>query len=180
MKSLTTDRLLLRGWRDADIADLAAMMTDPDAMRFSSAGPRDPSTALEEAKNSISAWQEDDQGYWAIEGRDDGAFHGWVGLFPLEDGPEIEIGYRLLPASWGKGIATEAARRLLAYGFEAQGLDLIVAVTHPDNKASQWVLEKCGLNFHDTRMAYGFPGCHYFRLTKSAWLKRAEGSQGAG
>jgi RimJ/RimL family protein N-acetyltransferase len=82
----------------------------------------------------------------------------------LEEGPEIEIAYRLPQASWGRGIASEAAARLLAFGFQERGLERIVAVTHPENQASQRVLKKLGLIYHDTRPAYGVPGCFYYRL----------------
>jgi RimJ/RimL family protein N-acetyltransferase len=164
MKSFLTARLLLRGWRPSDAAPLAAMNADPQVMRYIGSGPRSPETALAEAKDFIASEPDEAQGLWAIEGRETGAFHGWVALMPLEGGPEIEIGYRLPQASWGRGIASAAAARLLAFGFQERGLERIVAVTHPENHASQRVLKKLGLVYHDTRKAYGVPGCFYYRL----------------
>ena len=164
MKSFLTARLLLRGWRPLDAAPLSAMNADPAVMRYIGSGPLSPETALAEAEAFIALEPDETRGLWAIEGRETGAFHGWAGLFPLEEGPEIEIAYRLPQASWGRGIASEAAARLLAFGFQERGLERIVAVTHPENHASQRVLEKLGLVYHDTRKAYGMSGCFYYRL----------------
>ena len=164
MKSFLTERLLLRGYRLLDAAPLAAMNADPAVMRYIGSGPLSPETALAEAKDFIASGPDEAQGLWAIEDRETGVFHGWAGLFPLEEGPEIEIAYRLPQASWGRGIASEAAARLLAFGFQERGLERIVAVTHPENHASQRVLKKPGLIYHDTRSAYGVPGCFYYRL----------------
>jgi RimJ/RimL family protein N-acetyltransferase len=140
------------------------MNADPQVMRYIGSGPRSPEKALAEAKDFIASAPDEAQGLWAIEGRQSGAFHGWAGLFPLEEGPEIEIAYRLPQASWGRGIASEAAARLLAFGFQERGLERIVAVTHPENQASQRILKKLGLAYHDSRSAYGVPDCFYYRL----------------
>ena len=58
---------------------------------------------------------------------------------------EIEVGYRLAPGAWGHGLASEGARALVRYGFGELGLDRIIGLTHPDNAASQRVLQKAGL-----------------------------------
>ena len=58
---------------------------------------------------------------------------------------EVEVGYRLRYGAWGRGFATEGARELVRYGFDDLGLQRIVGVTHPDNEASQRVLQKIGL-----------------------------------
>ena len=55
------------------------------------------------------------------------------------------MGYRLLPAAWGQGFATEGAKALVDYGLDDLRLHRIIGVTHPDNKASQRVLQKAGL-----------------------------------
>jgi RimJ/RimL family protein N-acetyltransferase len=72
---------------------------------------------------------------------------GAAGLTHLADGPEIEVGYRFLREHWGKGYATEAARAALEFGLNELGLERIVAVTLPTNRASQNVMEKCGMTF---------------------------------
>jgi RimJ/RimL family protein N-acetyltransferase len=89
---------------------------------------------------------------WAVTDRESGAVMGDCGLvLYAHQGPEIELGYRLAKPYWGKGYATEAARAWVAHGFDELGLDRIVAATHPDNAASQRVLEKVGMRYE--RMA---------------------------
>jgi RimJ/RimL family protein N-acetyltransferase len=92
---------------------------------------------------------------WAVELKTSREVIGLAGLVHLQDGPEIEIGYRFLEAHWGNGYATEAARASIAFGFGELGLERIVAVTLPDNLASRRVLEKCGLAFVGEMFVYG-------------------------
>ena len=86
---------------------------------------------------------------------------GAAGLQHLEGGPEVEVGYRFLKAHWGHGYATESARTSIAYGFEELGLDRIVAVALPENRASRRVLEKCGLAEIGLVRAYGLEHVKY-------------------
>ncbi len=80
---------------------------------------------------------------------------GFCGLQPWRDRPGLEIGYHgvieigwwLARDCWGKGLATEAARAVLRFGFDQAGLEKIIAVTHRDNKASQRVAGRIGLTF---------------------------------
>jgi [ribosomal protein S5]-alanine N-acetyltransferase len=76
---------------------------------------------------------------------------GAAGLQPLEGGPEIEVGYRLLKEYWGHGYASEAARRRSPSDFGELGLDRIVAVALESNAASRRVLEKCGFERSGSR-----------------------------
>jgi RimJ/RimL family protein N-acetyltransferase len=92
---------------------------------------------------------------WAVELKTSREVIGLAGLVHLQDGPEIEVGYRFLEAHWGNGYATEAARASIAFGFGELGLERIVAVTLPDNLASRRVLEKCGLAFVGEMLVYG-------------------------
>jgi len=89
---------------------------------------------------------------------------------------EIEVGYLFKPSAWGKGYATEACKRLLKFGFEDAPLQEIVAVTHPDNTASQHVLRKAGMDDEGMRRAYA-AHCPGFRMTRAQWrdMSRAAG-----
>jgi RimJ/RimL family protein N-acetyltransferase len=84
-------------------------------------------------------------GTWRAIRRDNGDFVGWFALKYVPGTCEVEVGYRLRHAAWGKGYATEGARELVRYGFEELGLFRIIGITHPDNAASQRVLSKIGL-----------------------------------
>ena len=90
--------------------------------------------------------------------RDSGELIGDAGLSLLDGrGPEVEVGYTLARAWWGKGYATEAAGALLTAGFDDFGLDEIVAVADPANAASTRVLEKIGMRRVEMRRASGRP-----------------------
>ena len=88
---------------------------------------------------------------------------------PLEDSGYVEIGYRFVPKAWGRGVATEAATRVLDYGFRTLEPDPIVAVIHPDNRASHRVLEKIGLVRVGTGFHYG-QTLPFYRLSREAYL----------
>jgi ribosomal-protein-alanine N-acetyltransferase len=93
---------------------------------------------------------QDEHGFslWAVTDRANGTVMGDAGLIHYAHrGPEIELAYRLAKPYWGKGYATEAARAWVQHGFDELGLDRIVAVTHPENAASQRVLEKVGMRY---------------------------------
>ena len=87
--------------------------------------------------------------------RDDGRFVGGCGLFPVPDGDDIEIAYRLPVDCWGQGYATEMAGAVLAHGFGTLGLARIVGLTWPENVASQRVLRKIGMREHGVETHYG-------------------------
>ena len=83
-------------------------------------------------------------------------FIGDCGLQPLEHrGPEVELGYDFHPRAWGRGLATEAASAVMEKAFGALQIESVVAVVKPENRASQRVLEKAGLQRTGAREAYG-------------------------
>ena len=108
-------------------------------------------------------------GVWVVEWQDKPGFLGWCGLFPLEESGLIEIGYRYVQRAWGQGVATEAAREVLDYGFRALEIDPIVAVTDPENRASQNVLRKIGLRQEGTAFHYG-RDLSFFRLERAQYV----------
>src|ERR687895_670485 len=97
----------------------------------------------------------DDLDAWLAISRD--AETAWWGepSSTLEDSEEIEVGYRFLREHWGRGYATEAARAAIRFAFDEMGLDRLVAVTLPTNRASRRVMEKCGLSFVGVMQVYG-------------------------
>jgi ribosomal-protein-alanine N-acetyltransferase len=142
---MLTARLLLRAWRDQDRAPLARMNADGRAMEFfPSTLPREESDGL--ADRAERHFREHGFGWWAVELRETGEFIGMTGLsipeFQAHFMPAVEIGWRLAPEAWGRGLATEAARAALDYGFDTLHLDEIVAMTVPANARSRRVMEK--------------------------------------
>jgi RimJ/RimL family protein N-acetyltransferase len=108
------------------------------------------------------AEQEAQHGFtlWAAELRATGDFIGFVGLavpsIETHFTPCVEIGWRLMPQYWGRGLATEAAREVLRLGFEVYGLDEIVSFTVPANTRSRRVMEKLGMT-HDPAGDFDHP-----------------------
>src|SRR5205823_10738173 len=72
---------------------------------------------------------------------------GFAGLKYLDDVNEVDLGYRFFKEHWGKGLATEASKPVVAYGFEVLRLHRIVGIADIENKASIRVLEKVGFRF---------------------------------
>jgi ribosomal-protein-alanine N-acetyltransferase len=157
---LTTDRLRLRPLTGEDLGALTAVYTHPAVMRW--IGANTPDAVAEELEQQLAHQAAHGYSFWAVEDRETGRFLGDCGLQPLErHGPEVELGYDLHPDAWGRGIATEAARAVVADAFARLGLDELVAVVRPDNVGSRRVLEKSGFHRVRDQVAYGIPMVRY-------------------
>lgn len=137
----------MRAFTPDDFDDLFGLDTDPRVMKYISRGK--PATRAD-AENSLRRILRyptlyPDLGIWHTSRRDTGVFIGWFSLKYAGKSPDIEIGYRLRHDAWGLGFTTEGATALAHYGFDDLGLQRIIGVTHPGNKASQHVLMKAGL-----------------------------------
>jgi ribosomal-protein-alanine N-acetyltransferase len=158
---IETQRLRLRRLRPSDEADLVALDSDPDVMRYvgSPAGVRSPEETVERARQRIRANQ-GPIGFWRVESRTDGTFYGLGALIQMPTGDDIELAYRLIRPAWGRGIASEAGAALVEYAFGTLGLSRLVAVTYPENRGSQRVLDKLrfmrhgDLDYKGVRTAY--------------------------
>jgi ribosomal-protein-alanine N-acetyltransferase len=149
---IETDRLRLRMFRPDDLDDLAAMLADPDVMRYVEDGQPKDRTVAETALNSIIAhWQRHGFGRWAVEEKTSGEFVGFGGLRSLFGTPEVV--YHFAKAQWGNGFATELGRASLSFGFNQHRFARIVAIAKPDNSASIHVMEKLGMHF-EMRTSY--------------------------
>ena len=154
MRTITSDHLLLRPWRDDDADFLLDLESRWDVVRFLCARPTTMSTR-EEALASIARRRAVDDpihGIWAITAAADGRLLGNLLLKPIllstcepSDRPnDVEIGWHLHPDAWGQGYATEAAEAVLDDAF-SRGLAKDLAVTNPDNHASQAVCRRLGM-----------------------------------
>lgn len=146
--TLETERLWLRPWHASDRAPFAALNADPEVMRyFPGVLTRTESDAF--AARAQRELEARGFGLWAVELPGELAFAGFVGLavphFDAPFMPCVEIGWRLARATWGRGIAPEAARAAAAFGFGEGGLDEIVSFTAEGNLPSRRVMEKIGM-----------------------------------
>jgi RimJ/RimL family protein N-acetyltransferase len=157
--SMSTERLLLRRWRDDDRAAFAAMNADPDVMEhFPGLMTAEQTDAFLLRVEQLFAEQR--FGVWALEVIDTGQFVGFAGLlaprFEAHFTPAVEIGWRLARHAWGHGYATEAARAAVDYGFTTLGLDEIVSFTTTTNLRSQAVMQRLGMT-HDPADDFDHP-----------------------
>jgi RimJ/RimL family protein N-acetyltransferase len=145
---LETARLVLRRWREGDLAPMAALNADPEVMEHFPASMSRAEVVLLIARLE-AGFERDGYGFWAIELREQGTLAGFVGISPVPDdiplAPAVEIGWRLAPEHWGKGIAQEAAQASLDHGFRERGLDEIVAYTSVGNSRSRRLMERLGM-----------------------------------
>jgi len=145
--TLTTKRLVVRGFVDDDLEPLAAMNADPEVMRYLG-GVRSREWSAASIERCRRQWRELGFGRFAIEEAASHWFVGWVTLEPAElagYADDVEIGWRLVRASWGRGIATEAAMTVLAWAFASLPVDRILAVADTQNAPSVSVMKRLGM-----------------------------------
>jgi RimJ/RimL family protein N-acetyltransferase len=136
--------LLLRLWRDEDFAELARLNADRLFNRYLRA--RKPIDSAEQFARFRQHWAERGYGLWAVEERATGTFVGRIGLSHHRLWPEdVEIGWALDPAVWGRGYATEGGAAALAHAFTRLGVDRVVSIVHPQNAASIAVMDRLGI-----------------------------------
>src|SRR5215510_1031964 len=130
---IETLRLILRSFSLDDLDEFAALNADPEAMRYIGIGKPQSRGQTQVRLNAIlDHYQQHGFGLFVMVEKTSGEFVGFCGLQHLENTSEIEVGYRLARRFWGIGLATEAARACLRYGFEQMGLERIVAVIQPE------------------------------------------------
>jgi ribosomal-protein-alanine N-acetyltransferase len=141
---IRTDRLSLRPVAHSDRASLHRFWTDPDIRRFLWDDEVIPLDRVdEEIEKSRESFRLFGFGLWLL--LDGGELLGFCGLRPVPESGEIEILYAVRPDHWGEGLATEAARAVLRFGFERCGLGRILARADAPNTASVRVMEKLGM-----------------------------------
>jgi len=148
---LRTERLRLRAWTTSpeDVARLVDLYGRDEVTRWIGGPPKVPPAELPARWSAVHA-QDERFGCWALE-LADRTVAGTVLLKPLPNGVgEVEVGWHLHPDSWGHGYATEAARAVIARGFEA-GLPEVYAVVRPGNERSLAVCRRLGMD-HIGRM----------------------------
>ena len=144
-----TGRLLLRGWRDEDLAPFAAMNADARVMKHHPAHlTANKSDAF--AERIQKGIDENGFGLFAVEVKASQSFIGYTGLSQAEFAapftPAVEIGWRLAFDASGHGYASEAATVCLAHGFSEGGLDEIVSFASVNNRRSIVVMERIGMS----------------------------------
>jgi len=196
---LVTERMVLRPCTEADLRWLTALHGDPAVMRYVDDGRPVPEEVV--AAETLPRFLREyanlpaGLGHFAAIRRQDGAPLGWIGLRPpssigLENAARfglervtrgaLEVGYRLFPAAWSQGYATEGTRALMRRAFTQFGAEHVVATTMTVNAASRRVLEKAGLTLAGT-LFIEWPepiegaerGDVVYAVSRQAWLRSA-------
>lgn len=169
MEILETDRLILRMFREEDFEDYAAICADPEVTRYLAEGkPLTRAEAWRQMAMILGHWQLRGYGIWAVEERASKKIIGRIGFFNPEGWPGFELGWTLGREHWGKGYATEGARRALKHAFTEMGRDHVISVIHTDNLGSIRVAERIGERLEGRAELFGHDVLIY-GIDRAAW-----------
>ena len=169
-----TARLRLRMFRPEDLDAMCDITSDPEVMRYIGHGlplSRDETGAS--LANIVAAFRRRGFGRWALEKKAGGALVGYCGLSLGNKEVGVELAYMIARPEWGTGLATEAGRACLRYGFERLGVESIAGLTMHDNWKSRRVLERVGMKYLRAARFHGFD-CVWYSLSRRDW--RDDGS----
>jgi len=149
IKTLETQRLVLRGWRPADLDDLYEYAKNPSMAM----GGWKPLKNIHQARRTLKSFiKEDDR--WAIVLKENEKVIGQLRLRPDKNRGQFSarnsayaINYALSEDYWGKGYMTEAVRRVITYAFDEMKIELLGVSHYPHNVRSKRVIEKCGFHY---------------------------------
>lgn len=159
---LTTDRLLLREFRESDFDAYAAMMADPEVTRFLADGkPLGRADAWRQMAMFAGHWHLRGFGVWAVEERHTGRFIGRIGCMHPEGWPGFEVAYTLARPHWGQGYAREGAAAALRHARVVLGRDRVISIIRPGNVGSIRVAESLGAARDGEAEFYGSPALLY-------------------
>lgn len=173
MKILETPRLALRTLEAEDSDLLSEVLCDPEVMQFSN-GVLSQSSLIKWIEEYLEQHRNWGFSPYAIVRKEPSKVIGYCGLFHIPDicgKPEVEIGYRLAKATWGNGLATEAALAVRDYAFNKLSLNRLIAMIDPNNSGSVNVAKKIGMRYEKDVMFEGYTHPdHVYVVEKGATL----------
>lgn len=176
--SLQTKRLLIKPLSLGNLDDYAAIVADPDVMKYLNEGvPRSRECASKYLEDLVKIQKELGFSRYGVWDKKSGSLLGHCGYKNLEG--RIDIGWTFAKSVWGKGIGSEAAQRVIDHGFEDLGFALITARTIPVNLGSVGVMKSVGMKFaskffFEDKDYPDFPGIEVveYQITKKEWQDR--------
>ena len=156
---IETPRLLLRHFVESDLDEMVGLMANPDFMRFSTGVFTREKTTDFLFNRVIAPARAGKPSLFPLILREEQKLIGYCGFYRqiVDEIEEIEIGYRLHPDYWNRGLATEAARAVYDYAFSVLKLDRVISLIHPENHPSLRVAEKNGMTLEKETIFRGFP-----------------------
>jgi RimJ/RimL family protein N-acetyltransferase len=175
MTILLTPRLRLEPFDDAHFDGLYAMNSQPEVMRYITGRPETEEETRAAIARVKARWAEWGYSWWAFIERATGALVGAGAIQHLnrDASAPLEIGWRLPPAQWGKGLASEAAEHMAAFAFDALKPAELLAVCDPDNTASARVMQRLGMRYRGLELWYEHD-CATYVVTADEWRARAQ------
>ena len=173
---LQTPRLILRCFHEEDVDAMAQLFASPDFMRFSLGVFTERKQTLAFIEK-VMAWDRAGiPSQFAVIPRGENTIVGYCGFYHHAEVPgEIEIGYRLHPEYWNRGLITEAARAVRDHAFADLKLPRVISLIHPENIPSRRVAEKNGMSVEKEITFRGFPTLVY-AITRQQWLANRDAS----
>ena len=144
---IQTERLILRPWREDDVAEFARVTNTPEVMEFLG-GVKEPEAFRGSFERVTASQKKNGYCFWIVERRIDAALLGFCGLKVGNTPPivgEIEIGWRLREDAWGQGYAREAATATLDWAWRNLDCTRVVAITAAGNSRSWGLMERLGM-----------------------------------
>lgn len=156
--SLTTERLTLRKIKPSDARDMFEYSCLPEVTKYLLWNHH---TEIEQTKDYLryvqKCYRRGEFFDWALVLNDEKKMIGTCGFTSLDfQNNSAEVGYVLNPAYWGRGIAAEALRRVMEFGFMRLNIHRIEAKYIIGNESSRRVMEKCGMTFEGVRRSSMF------------------------
>lgn len=160
MPEIETTRLRLRYFSQDDLDDLFCIYSNPEVMKYVGKGARTKDETQAALISMIKHWKHG-FGMWAVIYKQSDKMIGRCGLCFLDNTPQVELGYTLDKPYWNMGLATEASRASLKYGFEEIRLERIVGIAKLENIASQRVMQKVGMKYEKNAHYYNSDVVYY-------------------
>jgi len=144
-----TSRLKLRPYAGEDLDALHRIFIDPQVRKYlcdDKIMPRE--WVAIEIENNTKCFEQHGFGQWSVFLKEKSELIGFCGFrFFYDNPPELQLLYGFSPHCWGKGLATEAAKAMIQYGFTEHKFQQIITATNVDNIASVRVIERVGMRF---------------------------------
>jgi len=147
MPEIETARLHLRMFKPDDLDELSRIYADADVMKYLSGHPLTREETASWLNYFLAGWEQYGFGWWAVTLKERGELIGHCGLQFIHVTPDVEVTYGLEKGYWRMGLASEAGRACLRYGFEILKLDRIYALADPGNIGSHRVMERVGMSY---------------------------------
>lgn len=146
MRSIETDRLILRMFTKDDLADYYKLCSDVETMRFLG-GIYDKEKTFRHVAFILGHWALRGYGLYAVELKETGEFLGRVGFIHPDGYPDLELAWTIYRPFWGKGYALEAAKACLKEAKTLLPQNYVIHLIDPENIASVRLAEKVGATF---------------------------------